>query len=190
MRYDNFMSALRAQLVFGAVGALALIGFGLATSSLLLPKTFWLTVGLYPIWGVAQQFALQGLIARNLGVMLTSPLAIAGVASALFAAVHYPRIQLVVLTGVAGVFLTLVYRRHPNLWAVGIVHGILGSLAVYIVLKEDPGAAIWRFVVGHLWCGALDAVQPEYPAHPCWRPVVSAQRSGTFADNGVHVVGG
>jgi hypothetical protein len=29
---------------------------------------------------------------------------------------------------------------------VGIVHGILGSLVVYIVLKEDPGAALLSFV--------------------------------------------
>ena len=50
--------------------------------------------------------------------------------------------------GVAGVFLTLIYQRFPNLWAVGIVHGILGSLAVYIVLKEDPGATIFSFIVG------------------------------------------
>ena len=148
MRWDNFWPALRAQLIFGAIGALVLIGFGVATASLVLPKTFWLTVGLYPIWGIAQQFALQSLVARNLAGMLSSPVAIAGVASALFAAAHYPRIELVILTGIAGVFLTLIYRRIPNLWAVGIVHGILGSLAFYIVLKEDPGAAILRFVVG------------------------------------------
>lgn len=148
MRWDNFWPALRAQLIFGAVAALALITFGMATASLVLPKSFWLTVGLYPIWGIAQQFALQSFIARNLAGLLSSPIAIAGVASALFAASHYPRIELVILTGVAGVFLTLIYRRIPNLWAVGIVHGILGSLVYHIVLKEDPGAAILRFMVG------------------------------------------
>ena len=84
MRGDNFWPALRAQLIFGAVGALALIAFGVATAPLVLPKSFWLTVGLYPIWGIAQQFALQNFIARNLAGLLSSPIAIAGVASALF----------------------------------------------------------------------------------------------------------
>ncbi len=148
MRTDNFLPALRAQLVFGAVGAVALLGFGVATGALLLPITFWLTVGLYPIWGVAQQFALQSLIGRNLRGVLSRPVPIALAASTLFAAAHYPRIELVILTGLAGVFFTLIYLRIPNLWAVGIVHGILGSLAVYIVLKEDPGAAIWTFLLG------------------------------------------
>lgn len=148
MRTDNFWPALRAQLVFGAVGAAALLGFGVANGSLVLPKTFWLTVGLYPVWGVAQQFALQSLLGRNLRGLLTKPVAIALVASALFALAHTPRIELIILTGVAGVFFTLIYQRFPNLWAVGIVHGILGSLAVYIVLEEDPGAAIWSFLSG------------------------------------------
>jgi membrane protease YdiL (CAAX protease family) len=148
MRADNFLPALRAQLIFGAVGALALLAYGVATDSLLLPKSFWLTVALYPIWGIAQQFALQSLVARNLAGLVTSPIAIASLASALFAASHYPRIELVLLTGVAGVFVTLIYRRNPNLWAAGIVHGILGSLAFYIVLQEDPGAAILSFLTG------------------------------------------
>jgi membrane protease YdiL (CAAX protease family) len=88
------------------------------------------------------------LIGRNLKGVLSRPVPIALVASALFAVAHYPRTELVILTGVAGVCFTLIYLRIPNLWAVGIVHGILGSLAVYIVLKEDPGAAIWTFLSG------------------------------------------
>jgi membrane protease YdiL (CAAX protease family) len=145
---DNFWPALRAQLVFGAVGAVALLAFGAGTGGVALPATFWLTVGLYPIWGIAQQFALQSLIARNLREVISRPVPLAFVATALFAVAHYPRIELVILTGIGGVFFTLIYRRMPNLWAVGIVHGILGSLAVYIVLKVDPGAAIWTLVAG------------------------------------------
>jgi membrane protease YdiL (CAAX protease family) len=49
---------------------------------------------------------------------------------------------------VAGFFFTAIYRRVPNLWAVGLVHGILGSLAIYFVSGEDPGAGLWNLVVG------------------------------------------
>ena len=122
--------------------------FGLANGSLEPPGTFWLTVVLYPLWGIAQQFALQGLLARNLAGWLSRPIALAVVASALFAASHYPRVELVLLSGAAGVFLTLCYHQVPNLWAVGIVHGVLGSLADYLVLGEDTGAAILRAVAG------------------------------------------
>ena len=148
LRRDNFWPALRAQLSFGAVGAVAIVGFGLARNSLTLPWTFWLTVALYPVWGIAQQFALQNLIARNLTGVLSHRLAVAGASATVFAAAHYPRFDLVLLTLVSGFFFTLIYRRVPNLWAVGIVHGVLGSLAVYVVLSEDPGATLWNLFSG------------------------------------------
>ena len=146
MRRDKFWSALRAQLGFGAFAAFAIVGYGLVVHSLTLPWTFWMTAALYPAWGIAQQFALQNLVARNLTGVLSHPVAIAGASAAIFAFAHYPRIDLVLLTLVAGFFFTLIYRRVPNLWAVGIVHGVLGSLAVYVVLNEDPGAKLWSLL--------------------------------------------
>ena len=146
MRCDNFLPAMRAQLWFVAVGVVALITFALVSGSLFLPATFWTTIVLYPVWGVAQQFALQNLIARNLSHMFSNPLGLAICASALFGISHYPRLELVALTFVAGIAFTLVYRKFPNLWAVGIAHGVLGSLVVYNVLGEDPGATILGYL--------------------------------------------
>ena len=140
MRRDNFREAIRSQLPFGLAAGAALFAFGWFTGSLVLPWGFWLTVGLYPIWGAAQQFALQNLLGRNLAGLVRHPAALALVAAVLFAASHVPRWDLVVLTVVSGFFFTLMYRRVPNLWAVGIVHGVLGSLAVYLVVGDDPGA--------------------------------------------------
>jgi membrane protease YdiL (CAAX protease family) len=142
LRRDNFFSAVRAQLWFVAVAVLALVAFAVVSKLPALAGTFWLTIALYPVWGVAQQFALQNLIAKNLAGILSKPLGLAVGSATLFAISHYPRFELVALTFVAGIFLTLIYRKFPNLWAVGIVHGLLGSLAFYVVLTEDPGAAI------------------------------------------------
>jgi len=134
MRRDNFWPALRAQLTFAAVGVLALVAFGVATDAFPLPGTFWLSLALYPIYGIAQQFALQSLVARNLAGWIANPIALAGVAAGLFAVSHYPRGELVLLTGIGGWCMTWIYRRIPNLWAVGIAHGVLGSCVVYFVL--------------------------------------------------------
>ena len=54
------------------------------------------------------------LIARNVAGLLSRPIAIAIAASALFAAAHYPRIELVVLTGVASLLIFWM-RRAANL---------------------------------------------------------------------------
>lgn len=148
-RTDNLIPAALGQLRFLAVGVVTLIGFALVAESPGLPKTFWLTVALYPVWGIAQQFALQNLIANNITGVLSRPIAIALVAALLFAVSHYPRLELAALTFVAGTFFTLIYRKLPNLWAVGTAHGLLGSMTSYIVLQEDPGAVIIDFLIGH-----------------------------------------
>lgn len=148
LRRDNLLPAVRAQLAFVGVGGIALAALGSMLGRLAVPQTFWLTLALYPLWGTAQQFALQNLIARNLTGFTRNDIAIACIASALFGLSHYPRIDLALLTLAAGIPFTLIFRRWPNLWAVGIAHGILGTLAVYWVAGEDPGAMIVRVLSG------------------------------------------
>ena len=148
LRRDNFLPALRAQLAFVAVAGVALAVIGAILGRVAVPRSFWLTLALYPLWGTAQQFALQNLIARNLLGFTRNEIAIACIASALFGLSHYPRIDLALLTLAAGVPFTLIFRRRPNLWAVGIAHGILGTLAVYWVAGEDPGALILGSLTG------------------------------------------
>jgi len=147
MRRDNFWPALRVQLIFGVPAAACLILFGLMNGTLPLPRSFWLVCALYPLFGVAQQFVLQNLIARNLTKFIPHRVLLAFVSALLFSLSHIPRLSLSVLALIGGFFFTLIYQRFPNLWAVGIVHGILAGLAFYIVLQEDPGARIIQFLV-------------------------------------------
>ena len=142
MRLDNLGRALAAQLAFVAVAALPILAYGYFTGRLPLPGTFWLTAAFYPLWGTAQQFALQILVARNLTGLLTRPWPLALAAAALFAVSHVPQYDLVLLTFLGGTGFTILYRRQPNLWAVGLAHGLLGALAYYLVVGRDPGATI------------------------------------------------
>jgi hypothetical protein len=148
MRGDNFRESIGPHLAFALVGSVPILWIGWVTGTLSLPASFWFTLALYPIWGAAQQFALQNLLARNVYAFTSNIVVVAFVAAGLFAASHYPRLELVALTGASGIPFTLLYRRFSNLWAIGIAHGILGSLAVYVVLGEDPGAAIIGFLTG------------------------------------------
>jgi len=146
MRTDNLAPAVVAHLGFAAFGALALFGLAGTTGSVEVPTSFWVTVVLYPIYGVIQQFALQNFIARNLRMTLSGPVAVAATAALLFGLSHFPRLDLVALAFVAGFFFTLIYQRFSNLWAVGLAHGLTAALAMYLVLGEDPGAEILNVV--------------------------------------------
>lgn len=146
MRADNFAPAIVAHLGFAAIGAFALFGLAVTTGPVEIPASFWVAVFLYPIYGVVQQFALQNFIARNLRMMLFGSIPVAAMAAMLFGFSHYPRLELVALTFVAGFFFTLIYQRFSNLWAVGIAHGLMAALVMYLVLGEDPGAEILNMV--------------------------------------------
>lgn len=149
MRLDNLWPALRAQLAFGGPAAISVYGLGIWVGSVPLPRTFWLIFCLYPLWGIAQQFAVQNLIARNLRRLLPQPWIHAAATASLFSVSHFPNLTLMGFVLLAGLFFTLIYRRHPNLWAVGLVHGVLGGLVYYVVLQEDPGASLLEFLRRH-----------------------------------------
>jgi len=141
-RREGFIPAIKAGGIFAILAMIPLLVYGVINSRFPLPATFWLVMILYPVWGLGQQFALQALITRNLrdAVPRLWPRLMA--ASVLFSASHFPNYWLMGLTLVAGIAFSWNYERYRNIWAVGIVHGILGAAAYYIVLGHDPGGEL------------------------------------------------
>lgn len=141
-RLDNALPAFCTCLVFVIPATALLALYALIANRLAIPTTFWIALLVYPLYGIAQQFALQVLVTRNLRALISrQPLRILTVA-AFFSAAHFPNQPLMVLAFLAGGGLTLIYEVDPNLWVVGIAHGFLGALAYYWVLGLDPGAEI------------------------------------------------
>ena len=141
-RWDNFSPALRLSLCFSLLAAVPLVVYGSLMGRLALPATFWVALSLYPLYGIAQQFALQALMTRNLRVLIGPQSLRVLLVATLFSAVHFPNRALMILALIAGLGFTWIYEKHPNLSAIGIAHGLLGALAYYLVLGLDPGAEI------------------------------------------------
>jgi hypothetical protein len=139
-RFDNFLPAWQ-RCVYAVVPAtIGAFLYGRVMGRLPLPDSFWLIVLLYPVYGIAQQVALQVLLNRNLRDLLPSLVIRAGVVSLLFSAAHIPNWGLVGLTWCAGAVFTWIYERHPNVLAIGVAHGFLGAVVYYLVLGIDPVA--------------------------------------------------
>jgi membrane protease YdiL (CAAX protease family) len=143
-RRAGFFCALRDGACFAAVAAIPLIAYGVVAGHWPPARGFWLVLALYPLWGLAQQFALQALVTRNLRDRVAACGWRTAAAATLFACAHFPNVRLMLLTFVAGCGFTWIFEKHRNLWAVGIVHGVLGALAYYLVLGADPGADLLR----------------------------------------------
>jgi uncharacterized protein len=148
MRREGFAAALKASAWFAIPAAVMILLMGHINGRPLFPMTFWLLIFLYPLWGFAQQFALQCFLSRNLqfGGCCTATHR-AALTAVVFSMAHFPNIPLMELTFLAGLVFTWLFIRFRNLWAIGILHGILGAMAYYYILGLDPGAELIENVI-------------------------------------------
>jgi len=79
----------------------------------------------YVLWTMYQQFLLQDYFMPRLTRLLSSDAAIAA-AAVLFAIAHLPNVSLVVATLVWGAVSCWLFRRHRNLYVLGLAQGLLG----------------------------------------------------------------
>lgn len=87
----------------------------------------------YAIWALMQQFILNSFFFLNLEDLLGDSRRALWGAAALFCFAHLPNPVLMAGTLLAAVFFLSLFRRHRNLYPLGIAHALLGlSLAVTV----------------------------------------------------------
>jgi membrane protease YdiL (CAAX protease family) len=88
----------------------------------------------YIPWGIFQQYLLNGYFLRRFEQTFSKGTA-AWLAAILFAVVHTPNWFLMAVGLVGGWCATLVYRRHRNLYFLGIAHATIGFL-LYVTAPD------------------------------------------------------
>jgi len=138
IRLDNLRQASAPCLAFVAAAALGMLGYRLLRGWRPIPLSFLVILVLYPFWGLLQQFCVQSLFVANLDRLGVRRAAIVPTAAILFGLVHAPNWPLAGLAGAACAVWALLFLRVPNLIPIGLSHGLLGTLAYYLVLGRDP----------------------------------------------------
>jgi len=144
-RLDNFKKASRACLFFGLPALFVLITYGIFYKGYHpLWRSVLVILLIYPVWGLIQQFALQVFVNKNLrelgmGLGIRVP-----IVALLFGLSHFPNYPLMVLVLILGLATTLIYEKTPNIPALAILHGFLGTLAYFLVLGLDPAAELFH----------------------------------------------
>jgi len=138
-RFDNLPPALKlsalASLPFFAF--LLIVGIASGTMANLKLQGSLVTSGLhYILWAIFQQYGLQGYFHHRLRQIILNPTLSSAVNALIFASLHYPNPVLMVFTLIGGFALSLVYSRLPNIFALGIFHGLVGLLLANSLPKE------------------------------------------------------
>ena len=153
-RLDNFAEAARLLLPpMLAVSAL-LVGLGWYAGTLDFGRweggqSIMGVPGLSLIWGLLQQYALQGFINRRAQMALGRGFLSVLLVALLFALFHLPNPWLTFATFAGGLLWAYVYQRAPNILAAGLSHSIM----TWVMISSVPPGAFHNLRVGFKYFG-------------------------------------
>lgn len=148
IRAAGFSACLRRYgLVIAAIIALGFAcAFECGTLRHMTVRNAALALALYLPWGLFQQYLLNGYLLNRVETAL-SPVKSATLASGLFALAHLPNWFLMLATLPFGYCANIVYRRHRNLFFLGLAHALLG----FTIFVVTPDWLIHHLRIGPGW---------------------------------------
>jgi membrane protease YdiL (CAAX protease family) len=167
LRWRDFSAGIRPGILFVA----AIVG--IAVGAAILADTLrpvevgpaLAGIGLYCLWGLFQQYILNGFFLNRLREITRAPHTAPLVAAALFSLAHLPNPLLMAVTFALGIVAAEFYLRYRNLLFLGLAHGIIGSVVFLVFpdsishhLRVGPGyIAYCQYFCGgaHLWLAWL-----------------------------------
>lgn len=145
---DHFLPSIKRlfPVLIISVAASILYGTirnGVAFSWHIIPIFF-----LYPIWGVFQQYIMLGLFADNLTNFKRVNLGnftLLIITSVVFSLIHFPDYFLMIYVfGLEACFF-IVWTRFKNIWAIGLVHGWIGTFLLFFISGRDLWAELFEW---------------------------------------------
>ncbi|HXT63433.1 MAG TPA: CPBP family intramembrane glutamic endopeptidase [Pyrinomonadaceae bacterium] len=149
-RFDNFVKALSLLATPVVITALLclLIGwrFGAPINFLRWHPGRYLALqlGMGFLWGLAQQYVLQGFLNRRAMIAAGRGWPSVLIVAAIFGLLHLPNPWITLITFVAGLIWAAIYQRVPNLFALAVTHAVM----TWFIISTLPPAALHHLRVG------------------------------------------
>jgi len=142
-RIDNFGGAVKLLIVPTLIAVIVIIVVGRLSSNEPVASPLRARLLLAPLWGLFQQYALQGFINRRLQLALGSGWKSSLITGVLFSLIHLPNPLLALLTLIGGIVWAAVYQRQPNLFALALSHFVCAvTVALFVPLSLISGLRV------------------------------------------------
>ena len=136
-RTDNFFRAARLLAIPTVVAALVVLVIAWRLKNPRLDnREFWSWALWLVVWGLMQQYVLQGFVNRRAQIIWGRGWPSVILVASVFALLHLPNPWLTLATFAGGVVWAAVYQREPNLLALGLSHTLM-SLVLAVALPTD-----------------------------------------------------
>lgn len=134
-RRQNFRKSSLVLLPFTVVSIAGSLVYGRFSGHHIQNWHILLILALYLVWGTFQQFIIVNLIVQNL--TKPGPLFTVVIGSFLFCLVHSPDVLLMTYTFFMEALFIYVFLKFRNIWALGLVHGVVATFLLYFVQHRD-----------------------------------------------------
>ncbi len=136
-RTDNFFRATRLLLLPTVVAALVVLVIAWRLKNPRLDnREFWSWALWLVVWGLMQQYVLQGFVNRRAQIIWGRGWPSIILVASVFALLHLPNPWLTLATFAGGAVWAAVYQREPNLLALGLSHTLM-ALVLAVALPTD-----------------------------------------------------
>jgi len=138
-RIDNLIPALKLSVLASLPFFVFLAAVAIFAGAVGSPIARWSATssGLHYLgWATFQQYGLQGYFHHRLKQVISAPMLSSALSAGTFMSLHIPNPILMAFTLVGGFALSLVYTKRPNIFALGILHGVVGLLLANSIPRE------------------------------------------------------
>jgi len=142
-RLDNIVPAIKALIIPTVIAIVLIVIAGKLTSAGPIASPLRARFLLVPVWGLFQQYALQGFINRRAQLGLGRGWKSVLLTGVLFSVIHMPNPLLALLTLIGGIVWAAVYQKHPNLFALALSHFVTAlTVTLFLPLNLISGLRV------------------------------------------------